>query len=161
MFVYKRIPYLLFSGEWEINGSSPVAVVGTDFVLTCTIPQNSGIPLYVAWLRATVVVFIDTNNCKADINKWPTYTYTCNNTVFTLTIPGDGIDPDTDNNISWRCSNGGKQNSEPIIITVLSNIYFSHLLCVLLYSFVITIIACSFLFREIYIDTLYSIMLWN
>jgi len=112
----------VISGEWEIHGSSPVAIVGTDFVLTCTIPHNSTVPSYIAWLRDTDVVFILTNNCQATSETWPSYIFTCNNNVLTLTMPGEVIDPDTDNGKSWSCSDGGDQNSMPFIITVLSKI---------------------------------------
>jgi len=131
------------SGEWKINGSSPVATVGTDFVLTCTIPHNSTVPSHVAWLNDTDVAYIATNSCRADIDHLHLYIYTCNNNVFTLTIPGDGIDPNIDNGKQWRCSDGLYQNSDPFIITVFSKIYFPHLLCFLLYIVGIIIIASS------------------
>jgi len=99
-----------------------MAIVGTDFKLTCTISYNSTVSSYVVWLRNATPEYILTNTCKADTYRWPTYIYTCNDNVFTLTIPGDGIDPYNDNGIPWKCSDGGYHNSDPVIITVLSKI---------------------------------------
>jgi len=120
MHVYRND--LLSLGQWTLKGSASVAVVGTDFVLTCTVPVNNVIPTYVAWTRYTVNSYIATNNCASVTNAWPTYIYSCNNTVFTLTIPGREIDPDSDHDIQWRCGDGGGTNSNPFIVKVMSKL---------------------------------------